>query len=310
MPEGSRIQFLKNIEIDKHLWDNCIDQCDNSLIYAKSFYLDNICNGWNALVGQNYDWLVPITYKTKLGISYLYQPPFTQQLGIFAKAGVLPPYKEIIDWLKQHYKFWEVNWNYSTDVAFITPPVHFGQATNFILDLSANYESISNNYHRDLTKNLKRSKQFNLVYKKTNNYDKYIELYRRFYGSRMPHVKEEDYENFSRICSYAFKFEMVICREATNNSGELMAVALLLFDGRRLYNIMNTTTEAGRKKEANHFLLDNIIKEFSGENLLLDFEGSDLPGVKAFYANFGAVNQPYFTIKYNQLPWPLRLFKK
>ena len=73
---------------------------------------------------------------------------------------------------------------------------------------------------------------------------------------------------------------------------------------------MNTTTPAGRKTEANHFLLDSIIKEFSDQPFVFDFEGSDLPGVKAFYQNFGPVNEGYLMVKYNNLPWPLSWLKK
>jgi hypothetical protein len=73
---------------------------------------------------------------------------------------------------------------------------------------------------------------------------------------------------------------------------------------------MNTTTTPGRKLKANHFLINNIIKEFSQTNLLFDFEGSDLAGVKEFYQNFGPVNQPYFHYHFNFLPFPLNLAKK
>ncbi len=74
--------------------------------------------------------------------------------------------------------------------------------------------------------------------------------------------------------------------------------------------MMNTTTQKGRDEEANHFLLDKVIKEFAGQPLLFDFEGSDLPGVREFYEKFGAINQPYFHYHYNGLSWPLRLLKR
>jgi hypothetical protein len=53
-----------------------------------------------------------------------------------------------------------------------------------------------------------------------------------------------------------------------------------------------------------------ILKEFSGRNLLFDFEGSDLPGVKEFYECFGPIDQPYFHYHFNDLPFPLNLVKK
>lgn len=309
MLKNSDIQFLHNNEINKQRWDECINASPNGLIYARSFYLDNLCPGWCALAGENYEWVMPITYKTKWGISYLYQPPFTQQLGIFAKANVMVPFKEIIQWLKQHFKFWEINWNYATNTRLVTSPVQITAATNFILNLSNDYESIATNYHKILIKNLKRSKRFQPIYNRTEDYNKCIDLYRKYYGNRISHVKLNDYKKFSNICYYALQHSMLECRQAVDNDGELLAIVLLLYDGRRLYNIMNVTTEAGRKTEANHFLLDAVIREFSGKELLFDFEGSDLPGVKTFYKYFGAENQPFYILKYNNLPWPLRLTK-
>lgn len=310
MQTTSDILFLHNNEIDKQQWDECINTSSNGLIYARFFYLDNVCPGWKALTGENYEWVFPITYKTKFGISYLYQPPFTQQLGVFAKADIVVPFKEILHWLKQHYNFWEIHWNYTNKNEFIISPVRITAATNFILHLSASYESIAANFHSGHVKALQRSKRFKLIYKTMQDYDKCIDLYRKYYGQRIPHVKESDYKKFSNICEIAAKNKMLQCRQVMDNEDELLSAALLLYDGRRLYNIINITTETGRQTEANHFLLDSIIKEFSGRELLFDFEGSDLPGVKTFYKNFGAVNQPYFMLQYNNLPWPFKLFKK
>lgn len=310
MKDFPAIQFLKNKEIDKDRWDDCITLSVNNLIYAKTFYLDNIASGWAAITGPNYEWVFPLTIRQKFGISYLYQPAFTQQLGVFSKAGVIVPYQEIISWLQKHYLFCEINLNFATCYKLASLPVTINLANNFILDLSPGYEAIAANYHSDLNKNLKRSKNFRNIYRQTNDFNICINLYNESYGNRIPHVKESDYKNFSKVCDYASQNSILICREVINENGTLLASALLLFDGSRLYNLMNTTTPAGRKTKANHFLLNSIIKEFSGKDIIFDFEGSDLPGVKNFYENFGAINQPYLKMKYNCLPWPINLLKK
>jgi hypothetical protein len=310
MQKHSDIKFLHNNEIDKQRWDECIDASPHGLIYARSFYLDIICPGWHALSGANYDWVLPVTHKKKWGIAYLYQPPFTQQSGVFAKKDAIVPYQQIIEWLQQHYKFWEVSWNYATDRSILNSSLQINSATNFILNLKNPYESILSNYSNVLIKNLKRSKGFQHSYKTTEDFNECIDLYRKHYSHRIPHVTPGDYKNFSNICLYALKHKMLVCRQALDNKGECFAAAVLLTDGKRLYNIINVITEAGRKRQANHFLLDAIIREFSGQELLLDFEGSDVPGVKVFYEHFGANNQPFYRIKFNDLPWTVRLFKK
>ena len=309
MPKASNLHYLNNKDIDKNQWDKCINASMQRLIYGFSFYLDNMSAGWSALTGDNYDWVLPLTHRTKFGIKYLYQPSLTQQLGIFSKVGVNIPYKEIIEWLQQHIKFCEVNWNYAADVTMLPASVAYTPATNFVLDLSSGYEAIAGKYHNDLKKNLKRSGQFKLGYGSTNQYEQIIDKYSEQYSERLTNIAVEDYRNFASVCGHAAKNEMLVCRKVTNDD-EVVTAAVLLNDGKRIYNIINVTTAEGRKVESNHFMFDALIKEFAGQGLLLDFEGSDVPGVRSFYRNFGGVDQQYYHVKYNSLPWLLRLIKK
>lgn len=310
MQQSNTIQFLHNHQIDKKQWDECVLASANSLIYAQSFYLDNMAAGWNALVGENYDWVLPLVHRKKFGIEYLFQPAFTQQLGIFAKNGVDVPFATIITDLQKWYRFWEINWNYGSPVQMVQLPVQFKPATNFVIHLEAGYQAISESYHKDLIKNLKRSKQFKLHYQSSKEVEKLVSIYRKYYQKRMPHVTAADYHNFSKVCADANEARMLLCREVVDDAGELLAASIILNDGKRMYNMMNTITAGGRKVEANHFLLDKIIKEFAGQSLMFDFEGSDLPGVKSFYENFGGTNQPYFSLKFNNLPWFVKWFKQ
>lgn len=305
-----QIKFVPNNQIDRQKWNECIQLAPHGLIYAQSYYLDHMAAGWNALIGPGYSWVFPLTNKKKFGISYLYQPPFTQQLGVFSKPGVIVPFKEILLNVQERYHFWEINLNYATPPFFDTSAATIDTGNNFILNLSADYKSIAANYHIILKKNLKRSKRFKPSYRVCNDFLTSIELYKEHYGERFSHVTKNDYENFYNLCAEVKEKGGIVCREVVNAESQLMASALLLFDGKRLYNIMNTTTELGRKTEANHFLLNAVIEEFSGNNILLDFEGSDLPGVKSFYLNFGVVNQPYFKVRYNNLPWPIKYVKR
>lgn len=310
MQSKTYLHILNNNEIDKSRWDECIANSPAGLIYARSFYLDNICENWSALTAENYEWVLPLTWRKKYGITYLYQPSFCQQLGVFAKPGIVVPYQKILNSLQQHYMFWEINWNCYFKYKIESKYAEMKKGTDFLLNLHQPYETIFKNYHRDLQKNLKQNFKYRLSYNQTTDFENCIALYKKFYGKRMPHVKDQDYKNLKNICILEQEKNMLVCRQATNETNEMLAAALILFDGKRLYNLVNITTPEGRKAAANHFLLDGVIKEFSGQNLSLDFEGSDLPGVKTFYENFGGIDKPYNVIKYNNLPWPLNFFKQ
>jgi len=310
MAAENEILFLPNKSIDKQKWDKCISETTNQLIYAYSFYLDNICPTWCAFIDADYRWMLPITWKQKFGIKYLYQPNLTQQLGVFYKKDVQVPSGEIINYIQTNFSYCEVNWNYATPIDTLPSTIQHSPATNFILDLHKSYNHIASNYHNDLKKNLKRAANYFINYQNEIHYKKAIELYIQHYSKRMMHVARKDYDAFSEISKYASQNNQLVVRKAIGKNEEILSVALLLKDNNRLYNLMNTTTAQGRKLHANHFLLDAIIREFSGSNLLFDFEGSDLEGVKTFYENFGSINQPYYKIKYNNLSWPLKLLKK
>src|ERR1051325_4489828 len=79
------IQYLAHKDIDKKKWNRCIDNADNGLIYAYSFYLDCMAKNWDALVQNDYEAVMPLTWKKKYGIRYLYQPFLTAQLGVFGQ---------------------------------------------------------------------------------------------------------------------------------------------------------------------------------------------------------------------------------
>ena len=80
------INYLTYQQIDKVKWDACIKEASNGLIYGYSFYLDTMSKNWDALVLNDYEAVMPLTWNKKYGICYLYQPPFTASLGIFGQS--------------------------------------------------------------------------------------------------------------------------------------------------------------------------------------------------------------------------------
>jgi hypothetical protein len=71
-----------------------------------------------------------------------------------------------------------------------------------------------------------------------------------------------------------------------------------------------SSNPTGTEKSAMFLLIDTFIQNNAASNLILDFEGSNIPGVARFYAGFGGVPETYFSIHQNRLPKLLRIFKK
>ena len=303
---AASIILLASCQIDKSKWDQCIAKSNRSNIYACSLYLDLMTDHWQGLVINDYEAVMPLPWRRKMGIRYYYTPAFIQQLGLFGMWYAIdsPNIIKIIQAFASYGDYMLVVGNCFPTITTIK------NCTNLTIYLSNDYNSIHANYTKYLIRNLQKAASESFIYSEDENIERNINLYQSLYANRTPHVKEKDYQHFIQLCQLLSIKEKCITRKVTDRTGNLMAVALLLKDTHRLYNIINITTEAGRRVSANHYLMDRIINEFAGTGLYFDFEGSELPGVKRFYESFGAVNQPYYHWHFNKLPWLLRLFKK
>ena len=54
------ICYLTHNQIDKQRWDECIAQSPDGLIYCWSWYLDVVHPGWEALVEDDYENVMPL----------------------------------------------------------------------------------------------------------------------------------------------------------------------------------------------------------------------------------------------------------
>jgi hypothetical protein len=308
MVTETSISYFEHGKIDKKRWNNLIDKAANGLIYAQSDYLDAMSPGWDALIYNDYEAIMPLTWRKKLGLRYLCQPAFCQQLGVFSTTPLESAMVEkFLIKISAHFRLIEIFVNYGN-----VSNLNLVASTNYLLSLKPGYESIKGNYRKDLVKNLARAAKYPFVYKATSRVDVAISQYRELYGGRMG-IRPVDYESFAGLCKKWVLEDKCFVREVhleEKNNSELMAIGIFLKDQNRIYNIASSTLPNGRTLEANHFLFDQIIREYAGHDLKLDFEGSDLPGVARFYQKFNPENQPYFFWKSNRLPAVLRWWKR
>jgi hypothetical protein len=297
-------KYLTRNEVDDNKWNRCIDTASNKLIYGYSFYLDHMSPGWNAIVLGDYEMVMPITWRRKWGIRYLYQPAFTQQLGLFF-AGKPDPQVlfNVLEFCKKHFRFAEIALNHLNSV---TGGV---LKNNFVLHLHASYNVIRNNYKNDLINNLKVAGKQKLSYS-PGDVSHILKTFREEYGARLPQISDNDYQAFLRLCETAPEHVTIMCRKVGDAENNLLSGAILLKTKERMILAACVTTAIGKRKSATHFLLDHLIQDFAGTDVLFDFEGSDIPGIASFYKTFAPANQPYYFLHYNKLPFPLNLLKR
>lgn len=298
------IRYLRRENIDPDRWDACIHLAKNGLIYARTYYLDTMAAHWHGLVLGDYEAVMPLTWNRKFGFSYLYQPAFTAQLGIFYRSDAARADDNLfITQAKKYFRFCEIHLNYANAVQ------DGRQLTNYVIDLEKSYEQIREGYKKRLLENLREAGSFSLEYLTGTDFSEVVHLFKNQYGHRLPHVRQSDYHHFEKLCGELQKRNMIFIRQVRDNSGVLLNNSIFFRDDHRLYNIMSVSLPDGREKRAHFYLLDQLIAEFAANKILLDLEGSDVPGIAEFYRKFGSFNQSYPFLRYNNLPFPFRFFK-
>lgn len=304
------IRYLKNNEINKEKWDNCISASPQSLVYAESWFLDIVSPGWEALVEDDYTSVFPLTYRNKIGINYLFQPFFTQQLGLFNAAGDISEgkLKMFLLAIPKKFRLIEIQLNsFNTIYHVDTFTIH--QKVTYIVNLSESFEQISENYSENLRRNIKKAKHSEINFSKKILFKDVIELFRQNRGIKINKIRNSDYKTLLTLLEEAGRRNCLDCRGTTNSNGKLIAGVIFIKSKHSYILLFSATNIEAKETGAMSLLIDSFLKDHSNEDVFLDFEGSMDANLARYYKSFGSKEIVYLQILKNDLPIIIRWLK-
>lgn len=305
MSSGKYIQYFQQAEIDKTKWDACIETAANGLIYGYSFYLDHMSENWDALVLNDYEAVMPLTWKKKYGIKYLYQPFLTAQSGVFGNNITERLAEEFILSIPDCFRYIDISLNAGNISGLRNGVINY--RANYILNLNKPYPDLKNNYKDNIIRNIKKAEKtgftvendfnveivINLAVDQMINYNKISDGQVTRFRNLYQYLKQKNMAS-----TFGVKFNNIF-----------LATCVFFNSHNRFYYILVGNHPDGKTSGASHALLDAFIKEQATSNKLLDFEGSDIPGLALFYSSFGATLENYPALKINKLPFYIKWLK-
>ena len=301
------IQYIPYNKIDKTKWDACIDKAPNGLLYGYSFYLVCMAKNWDALVLNDYEAVMPLTWNKKYGIHYLYQPPFTACLGVFGNELSAETVNEILNSVPVKFSYWDIYLNHGN--FFKLAGFTLYERMNYVLPLNKSYEHLYSNYRENIQRNIKKAEQFGLSINKGIAVAEVTALAKQ-QAREFANLPAEDFKRFESLYQLLYQKEKATTYAVITKERQLLAAAVFFFSHRRAYYIMVGNHPNGKTLGASHALINAFIKDHAGQNLLLDFEGSDIPSLAHYYSSFGAREEKYSAIRLNRLPFWLRWLKR
>jgi hypothetical protein len=282
------IKYIRHKNIDLAAWDACIARSCRPLVYAGTTYLNAICNQqWDALVYGDYEAVFPLPVKRKWGIPLIYQPFFCQQLGLFAPEDFAFGYADFLRVIPRKFLKTGLHLN----PAF-TLPENVRLRCNLLLNLQKPYHQIYEGYNADARKNLRKCTEAGITVDTCDDFAAAVSLYREVWGPLNPVLTEQHYQSFYNACMALQMRAETICLRACLGD-EVLAYAIFLRSPQYLHYVCAAPTAAGRKLGVMHAVIDHVAESYAGQNLYLDFEGSEIPDVAAFYRKFGATEERY-----------------
>jgi len=261
---------------------------------------------WDALVLNDYEAVMPLTWNKKYGFYYLYQPAFTASLGVFGKNLTKEIIDDFVSMLPSKFKLVEISLN-SGNIVGDSRPFSLLRS-NYILHLNRSYEQLYKSYRDNHKRNITKTFQFGCRVSKEIAIDEIIQLNKE----QLQHVdgtKPEDYPNFKKLYELLKGRKQAEVYGIIDPKNKVLASAVFFFSHNRAYYIMVGNHPDGKTIGASHALIDAFIKDHAGQNLILDFEGSDIRNLAFFYSGFGATEEIYPALKINRLPFYVKWLK-
>lgn len=293
-----QIRFLERKDIDTERWDSVIAGSPAETIYAYSWYLDQVAQNWSALVVEGYRYVMPVVWKKKVGMRYIYQPFYTQQLGVFGKEEPDPELiRKMLMILYKKFRFAGMNLN-ALNLVGEDEPFEVVDKSNYVLPLDREYNHLFASFKTNCKRNIRKSLDLSDLVDKNISVEELVKLKRE---NDVIKRSDQDYEWLTDLMAMIINRgagEIYGCRA----EGKLLAAACFASSKSRAIYLLSASSQEGKDRRAMFRIVDAFVRNHASSGRILDFEGSNIPSVARFFIGFGARAEIYQGVNFNRLP--------
>lgn len=298
-----KIKHIKHNQIDFKKWDNTVLKSLFPFVFAQSFYLNATSPDWDALIINDYESIFPLTHKSKFGISYLPQPPFTSQLGVYGKTNTEIEHL-FYNYISKEFKLIDLEWNAGNTISN-----EFIKTKNtFIINYSEAYH-----FNQNTRRNIQKANELNLKVVEIKN-DEVLSLSKKHLH---PFLKNElnlsskSISLFEQLLKNTQNKNQLISFQVKDEKDNCKALAHFIYNDFHAFFLKGTVINKKENSGSMHLLLQHAIHFFSDKVCVFDFGGgSNSESLASFYKGLGGKKLNYGFLQWNKLPLLLNKFKR
>ena len=280
------IRYLHRDQIDDQHWDRVVAVSDFETVYAHSWYLDACAGNWGALIAPDYEYVMPVAFGKKYGIRYIYQPRFCQQLGVYSVKLVE---REILGMflleLKNRFRLGDYAFNEGNRL-LKEHGTGVTDNTNYTLKLGPSYGELKQGYSDNCRRNQQRAIRSGLEFSDDISVRELVYMKRQHDNHQQ---SDAHYHSLASMFS-SMKEAGHVKACGVKLDGQLCAGAIFAYCKKRVHYLLSVSDRAGKENRGMFMVIDRVIQSCAGNEMCLDFEGSNNPTIARFFRGFGYIS--------------------
>lgn len=301
------VRFIPHNLINTAMWDSCIENSMNGCIFAYSWYLNYACQEWNALIADDYKYVMPLPLEKKWGANLVRTPDFIEYLGIFGQNPILPEIFALFEKaIPREYGYIGLVLNKLTIIRSEknSNGLHWNRALE--IDLISNYSIIQKKYSAQLKEVLDYNKSFNFV--SGIQLIDFLQLYNKNASNATYILSNDHLRRLRKICLHALRENSADIIGAYDNKNNLWAAMLFVSSHNKAFPIFYVHTKNAENMHFYEFMIDFFIRKHSEKNLnLCVFEKNNNSSA---ICSFGGHLSSYPVLQLNRLSFLAKFLLK
>jgi hypothetical protein len=285
------LKWLERQDIDEIKWEECINDSLFPSLFGRYWFWDAMTDGnWQAVIEDDYQAVLPVYKRRKWGLPYVTMPFLCQKTDIFSAKDYHIDFTKYFKLISKSIVKLEIKTSHhGTDFG------HFVEKTNQILTLSSINRDVSSGYNRNTKRNITKSVDAGVHISFESNPEEVYSFIKKHdvtglidsYGNQ---VKRLISESLAKGRGFGVKAKL---------NGNVISMAFFIRDTKRLYFLLCTSNDTGKKVSSMYQLIDHVIQSNASTDLIFDFTGSSMENIARRNRGFGATEETYYHVKWN-----------
>ncbi|MCG8410402.1 MAG: hypothetical protein MI739_03855 [Bacteroidales bacterium] len=302
-----KVKYIKNNQIDLGKWDNRINNSINGTIFAFSWYLNILCENWDALILDDYNYVMPILYYKKMNQDIILSHKLGKYMGVFSNKILSENIvKQFVKKLPKKSLLTHIIFNKYNKLN----SEWVSKERTYELDLIQPYYKISEYFDLEFWRGLHIATRKQIAIIKGLRTQDLIDFIKTPKTTTYPALNKKDFQKIRMILAQGLNYNLIEIYGAYNTTNELCATVVFIKSKEKIYTLLSSISRNGTNTFAMHLIINKFIETHSEKKLTLNLENITSINNIDFFTGVGAQELYYYKYYRNQLPWYYKFFIK